>query len=464
VKSGKVLAGDFVPPWDESPHALEQGRNYLLAAPKWLGGSVSFGLESMRLLMKTLGDPQDTFKSIHIAGTNGKGSTSVILAAILAQQGERIGLTTSPSLSSDSERIVVDGLPVTENLLHGAAYCIKKATDGLGISLSHFELITSCAFLIFAAMRVDYAVVEVGLGGRLDATNVLSRPEITIITSIGYDHVDILGGDIRSIATEKSGIIKQSVPLLTGEHDNEACKAIEVVAHARSAPMSVYSKDFSVCFAVNKSGESELIYSDNVTKDTLKTASFGLKGAYQDKNYALAIKAALMLGVSFEHIYKGLESVRWPGRFEIVTKGNVQIIIDGAHNEQGISALTSSLDNLKIGSVHLVFGASADKEWKRFISKLDSYVVRYYLVAAQGGRFADTNAIEAYIQEVSIKPVVNWGNNCDEGIKAAILVAEREATLSGVHQSVLVTGSLYLLGTIRSALSLPFGPLWRVAR
>ena len=227
------------------PTVGHEGLKYLSSLAPWKGKG-GFTLDKMRALMAELGNPQDTYHSVHIAGTNGKGSVTVALAAMAGAAGFRTGMTISPHLGTMNERIVIDGAPITDELLDIQATKVAEAQERLNIELSFFEGITACAFLAFHAVGVDWAILEVGLGGRLDATNVVRSPRACVIVSIDFDHQDILGPTLECIASEKAGIIKPRAPVYVGSVSKEARDVIYARARSLDAPIYFVGQDFSL--------------------------------------------------------------------------------------------------------------------------------------------------------------------------------------------------------------------------
>ena len=252
------------------------------------------GLERTKKLADALGNPQNFYRTIHVTGTNGKGSVCAMLAEILKAHGLRVGLFTSPHLESYCERIKIDGENISEK-------------DFSGVEATHFETLTLAAFEFFKVRKVDAAVVEVGLGGTFDSTNIIS-PELCIITTVALDHENILG-DLNSIARNKAGIIRPNVPTVTGA-SGEPLEIIRAVAKEKNSPL----------------------YEIGTGNWGLGTGLLSLKGEYQKFNAAIAIKAAQLLGVDDEKIFAALARVKWPGRFEVIKNSSGVVVIDGAHN------------------------------------------------------------------------------------------------------------------------------------
>ncbi|MBQ4494179.1 MAG: bifunctional folylpolyglutamate synthase/dihydrofolate synthase, partial [Selenomonadaceae bacterium] len=272
---------------------------------------VKEGLKRIKALAEALGNPQNAYRTIHVAGTNGKGSVCAMLAEMLKAQGLTVGLFTSPHLESYCERIKINGANIPEDDFAEMIFRVKTCN----VEATHFEVLTAAAFLYFKVRAVDVAVIEVGLGGTLDSTNIIT-PELSIITNIALDHENILG-DLEGIARNKAGIIKPNVPTVTG---------------AQGKPLEIIR-------AVAKEKNSAL---HEVTAPA--NVKINLRGEYQKMNAAIAIKAAQVLGIDGAAIEAGLARVQWAGRFEVVDTAAGVVVIDGAHNPNGAAALRQSLD------------------------------------------------------------------------------------------------------------------------
>ncbi len=314
---------------------FEQAMEYLNTVQN---RNIAPGLAPVRALLFGLGDPQEAFSCIHIAGTNGKGSTAAMLEAVLRQAGIRTGLFTSPYLYDISERIQIDGKPIDRHSFATLTEAVRQAEEAAGIQAGYFAFLTALCFLYFRQQRVRLAVVEVGLGGRLDPTNVLQAPEAVIITHIGLDHTAILGDTVEAIAAEKGGIIKYGCPVVLQAQEDAPMQVIARMAAGRHAPLHV--TDALASSVIN--GRLCVEYND-------QTVPLGVSGAYQAKNAAAVIKTVEVLQkqgwrISEQALYSGLQNAAWAGRFEqIKTVGTNPVIFDGAHNPQGMEALTCSL-------------------------------------------------------------------------------------------------------------------------
>ena len=310
-----------------------------------------FGLERMEAILALRGNPHLVCPVIHLAGTNGKGSTLAHLRSLLEVRGLRVGVFSSPYLVTFNEQIGINGVPISDKDLEDylALYrdlLERNSSDQTLLGLTEFELITAMAFDYFAAEKPDVVIMEVGMGGRLDSTNVC-QPILTAITTIGLDHVALLGPDVASIAREKAGIIKEKIPVLLGRIELEAQEVIVQEAHRLSAPVEVLGQDFLVCYQESLAdGEVFTYQSQNRSEVQLKT---GLLGLYQVDNAGLALalcdaffqERGLSL-LSQDEIIQAWSQVQWPGRLEIISTQPL-IILDGAHNPHAVRPLIETL-------------------------------------------------------------------------------------------------------------------------
>ena len=310
-----------------------------------------FGLERMEAILALRGNPHLVCPVIHLAGTNGKGSTIAHLRSLLEVRGLRVGVFSSPYLVSFNEQIGINGVPISDKDLEDylALYrdlLERNSSDQTLLGLTEFELITAMAFDYFSAEKPDVVIMEVGMGGRLDSTNVC-QPILTAITTIGLDHVALLGPDVASIAREKAGIIKEKIPVLLGRIELEAQEVIVQEAHRLSAPVEVLGQDFLVCYQESLAdGEVFTYQSQNRSEVQLKT---GLLGIYQVDNAGLALalcdaffqERGLSL-VSQDEIIQAWSQLQWPGRLEIISTQPL-IILDGAHNPHAVRPLIETL-------------------------------------------------------------------------------------------------------------------------
>lgn len=316
-------------------------------------------LSNIQNLSTQLGDPQKTFKSIHVAGTNGKGSVSHMLASILAEAGYKVGLYTSPHLKDFRERIRINGEKIQEQAVVEFIELNKDFFERN--NLSFFEMSVGMAFQYFAQEKVDVAVVEVGLGGRLDSTNII-HPELSIITNIGYDHTQILGNSLPEIASEKGGIIKRNIPVVIGEFHSETFPVFQKIAKQLDAPLFLAEENLE------------------------KTFDSDLKGTYQQKNIATVLASinvlkSLGIDISKNAIIEGLKSVvkntGLRGRWEILQL-EPKVICDTAHNSEGLKYTMEQLQNENFDQMHIVFGVVNDKELSKIFPLLPRDAAYYF--------------------------------------------------------------------------------------
>ncbi len=402
------------------------------------------GLESTRALLRALGSPEEGLRTVHIAGTNGKGSTAAMIDSVMRASGYRTGLYTSPHLSDFGERIQVSGRPMERDALGRLAARVLGAAAGLrretGLEVTFFEAATAMAFLRFMEEGVDLAIMETGMGGRLDATNV-TRPLLTIITNVDIDHSACLGGTVEAIAAEKAGIIKRGVPLITGALSPEAAaiiskRAAEVGA---SQVLRLYGD-----FTFEDAGDEGIDYHGPGL--SLKGIEVGLCGAHQKQNAALAISALEVLGgfypaIDEAAIREGLKGVSWPGRLEEISR-EPRVILDCAHNPAGARALAKALGTALAPStpVTLVAGISADKDIKGIIGHLIPLARRVIFTEARTERAAHLGVLIEAAQALGMKSRGYGG--VAEAMGAAI-----KGLLPG--EVIVVAGSVFVVGEAR---------------
>ena len=300
---------------------------------------IKLGLEVITTLLNTLGNPHQQYKSIHIAGTNGKGSTAAFLAQILIEAGYKVGLYTSPHLIQFNERIKINGKDISELDLINLIAVIKEKAEKNNLQLTFFEFTTALAFFYFAQQKIDVAVVETGMGGRLDVTNVI-QPEVTIITNISLDHQQYLGETKEEIAAEKSGIIKDKAIVVTVEEDKEVLKIIEKKCMEKNAGL----------FLSDKAWPQEASLERQIFTVKGQEYTIHLLGEHQLQNAALAIKAASLLAergllISSYNIQEGFKKAYWPGRLEIICNEPL-VLVDCAHNLAGMQELARVIPSL----------------------------------------------------------------------------------------------------------------------
>lgn len=404
---------------------------YALEAAK----GMDFKLERVELALERLGQPHRRYPSVHIAGTNGKGSVAAMTHAMLSAAGYRVGLYTSPHLVQFTERIRVGDCDIAAAEVAELVTTIRSQVTSRGIDLTFFEFTTVMAFVHFAAEKVDAAVVEVGLGGRLDATNVID-PAVTVVTTIGFDHETYLGHTIPAIASEKGGIIKPGRPVVLGRVAPEAGAVLSAIARDRHSPLYAMGRDFHI--------ERGALPTYSGVRHRWPDLRLSLRGEFQHDNAATALAAIELLAPGFAvpeaAVRQGLATVQWPGRFEVVGTSPL-IIFDGAHNPAGTAALIHEAVPLLHGRyVRLIFAAMEDKQWlamARTLAPLAHEATVTNVLPPRG-------AAPARLAEV-FRPTIPTEIVDDPGL-AFRCVSGR----AGARDAILVTGSLYLIGAIHS--------------
>ena len=403
----------------------------------WLGSQL--GLFRMVELLEQLGNPEKQLKFIHVAGTNGKGSTCVMLSSILTAAGYKTGLYTSPYIQRFNERIQIDGTSISDEDLIAVTQQVKVHADEMTDPPTEFELVTVIGLLHFAQQGCDLVVLEVGLGGRLDATNVIPVPEVAVITPIGLDHTAELGGTLEKIAAEKAGIIKPAGWVILAPQEPEVEQVIVSTCMDRQAVL----KQVDICDAVPESSDLDGQW---FTYQNELRLHLPLLGAHQLQNAATALKTTTCLReagwlIPDSAIAAGLEAVRWPGRFELLHK-HPTVIVDGAHNPQGVQTLVDALSAyFPDKKITFVMGVMADKDYRSMIALTAPLAERYITVMPSNTRVLDSYELSVAIQE-SCDKVTLCGHPL-QGLRTALEQVSDE-------EVVCVFGSLYMIGEIRN--------------
>ena len=405
--------------------------------------------------MEAMGSPHTKYAVLHIAGTNGKGSVAAMSEAVLRAAGWKTGLYTSPHLEKLEERIRVSGRNIPSGKLSVRATEVFEkeeelyAGGQLGIRLTYFEFLTACAFLHFAEEMVEVAVIEVGLGGRLDATNIVS-PQACIITGVALDHQDLLGSTLTKIAGEKAGIIKPGVPVISGCRAPEARQVVSAQARLAEAPLLDIDKDCRTR-VVGERGSSVTI-DLKTPKRLYRRLPLALAGLHQARNAALAIAGLESLAdfpVTIADVRRGLGHTRWPGRLDEY-RARRRTLLEGAHNPEGARALRNHLIRCEYCDIHLVFGALNDKDITRMGGLLFSLARSVHLTPVANPRSADPASIAAAFPRFQARMRIH------PDARTALSAAWDECARGGL---VVVTGSLYLVGEllpiVRKAASRP---------
>jgi len=413
-------------------HSYDSAEKFLLSR-EFFG--MKLGLENITEFLESIGSPQNNYKTIHIAGTNGKGSTAVMLASILQKQGYKTGLFTSPHLISLRERVSINGRKIPKASVISYVDRYRKILSKR--KLSFFEVITAMALYYFDRINVDVAVIETGLGGRLDASNVL-QPEITITTDISKDHMEILGSSLSKIAYEKAGIIKPGVPHLIGMLPESARNVMVKRCKTKKAPMHILKKnEFKTYVTENKLDFISNGYS-------IKNIQPQMYGSHQLRNSALVIKAASILNenglkITKKAIRDGLAEAVWPGRFQVIErKTKPSLVFDVCHNTGGVTAFVESFKNRFPGKkVHLITGVVKRKEHQKMFDLLGQLTESFYLVPLATHRSSDIDELIGSI---------NWRGNTVIRHKSLHTAYKKVLRLCEKGDIIIVIGSHFLVG------------------
>ena len=419
---------------------------------------IKLGLEAMAMTLGRLGSPEKACPAVHVAGTNGKGSVCSMLRSIMTAAGYRTGLFTSPHLSSVRERFRIDEYYISEP---DFTRLMEKIRLSLGADkITYFECTTALAFSWFAENDCDLVILETGMGGRLDATNVIS-PLLSVITTISLDHEQYLGDTIEAVAFEKAGIIKAGVPLISGVTDPEAATVIEQRCQEKGAPIFVRSRDFRMEPAADESWG----YRTTDGSAALEDVPCGQGGAWQVDNTSCAVAAAVHLrGCGFRitdsHILAGLQRATWPGRMEYLEIENesisspsleepststVRFLLDGAHNPAGVEYLIEALrEQFSYAKLYVIWGAMGDKEYGEMLRRVAELADRLFLTRADSERSASPGELAAALGPGREKPAEQF----PEMTRALDAVLKRATP----NDLVVVAGSLYLVGEFRKLL------------
>lgn len=414
---------------------------------------IKFGLDNISRLMSALGDPHKSFFSVHVAGTNGKGSTSAIIASVLKSAGFRVGLFTSPHLISFTERIRIDGAMITESDVVNLAGEIREIVSGLeDFSPTFFEVVTALAMLYFKRKKIDIAVIEVGMGGRLDATNII-LPEVSVITGISHDHKDFLGDTLNEIAREKAGIIKERIPVVMSSQTSEVMEIIKEKTVESNAELFSYGKDFSSALNEETISGIRFDYYEGGAP-VIRDLFLPLTGEHQMQNASIAIKAAMILlmqrgnNISSNTIHQfirdGLNNVKWPGRLELIHE-DPPVVIDGAHNPAAAVALSAALKKVflkKYKTIILILGIMADKDLNGTMGPLLPLASEIIFTSPAYSRAA------APEQLAHVAGSLGFNNfRIEPSVKDALDRAMKQR-----DSLILVTGSFYTIGEAKEAL------------
>ena len=398
------------------------------------------GLERVKDLLSRMGNPEKEIAVIHVAGTNGKGSTCVMLAAVLKEAGYRTGLFTSPYLHSVLEYLQIDGNLVTEEEYVEIFEYVKTFAEKMQEPPTEFELSVAMAFAYYTRKHCDVLVMECGLGGRLDGTNVIERPLAAIITNIGIDHVGFLGDTLGQIAFEKAGIIKKNSDVVLYRQEKEAADVIMIKAEQEQA--NVYHADFDDLVKCSDSLEGQIFsYKDWINIE------LNLLGGFQIYNAALVLECVSLLSskgyqITEEHVRSAFKNVSWPARFEILSKEPL-IVADGGHNDQCISFVTDGIKTYFPGQkITFLTGVMADKDYPAIYDKLAPFAACFVAVKPENERALPTKELSSFLRKYGI-PVMD-SLDMEDALKIALEWTEPQGVIFAV-------GSLYMMDAFRKA-------------
>ncbi|WP_297517286.1 folylpolyglutamate synthase/dihydrofolate synthase family protein [uncultured Clostridium sp.] len=409
---------------------------------------MNFGLERVETMLSLLGNPEKNLKCIHIAGTNGKGSTTAMITSILKEEGYTIGMYTSPYLEEFEERIQINGVNIPKEKLAKLVTEIKEAIDEVvkrGFdNPTQFEIITALMFLYFSREKTDFVVLEVGLGGRLDATNVIN-PLISVIASISHDHMNILGNTITEIAGEKCGIIKNS-PVISYPQVEDAMKVVEDTCKLKKVELTKASLDSIKSVKANKESNTQLIEFNLNNRDII--VEHGLLGEHQVKNTLVALNvidkfSKIIKPIKDDTIKAGISKTKWIGRMEVM-RNEPLVVIDGAHNLDGIRSLKNSVKTyFNYKNIVLVLGILGDKEVEKMVSDISSISKTVILTEPHNDRAKNIDEMGECLENLD-KPYEKILDYKD-AYKRALEIANND-------DLILICGSLYMIGDMRKVI------------
>lgn len=403
---------------------------------KWQGSKP--GLSRTRLLLTALGHPERRLRFVHIAGTNGKGSTAACIASCLQAAGWRVGLYTSPYINRFNERLQVDGVPISDEELEALVNLIRPVADAMEDSPTEFELITALGMLYFLQAGCDIVVLEVGLGGTLDSTNVIPAPEAAVITALGLDHTAVLGDTIQQVAQAKAGIIKAGCPVISYGGIPEADEVIAAACQEQGA--TLYPVDFSQLTLLPSD-----LHGSRFSFGALEDLTLPLLGSYQPKNAALAITTLKVLDergwhISDTAIRQGLATVQWPGRFELLRE-SPPFLLDGSHNPHGMQATAQSLrDRFPGQQFTFLISVMADKDVDGILTPILPLAKEFVAVRANLPRAMEAEALANRIRSLGGR--AQAAASIEQGLDLAL-------ELAGPEGGICALGTLYFSGDVR---------------
>lgn len=411
---------------------------------------IKLGLKNISGLLSIFDNPHLKTKVIHIAGTNGKGSTAAVLHSILQRANYKVGLYTSPHLVSFQERMKINSGYITQDevcaLLKRLKPAIQKIAHTEGYNHpTFFEVITTMAFLYFYEKDVDFAIMEVGLGGRLDATNVC-KPLVSVITHLSFDHMAQLGNTLSEIAAEKGAIIKENTAIISGQQLPEAAQIIGRIAQEKKAPLYIYGEQFKAVL------ENSLLRGNYFKYSGIYQDIIGLfvplAGEYQLENASLAIAAAELLNnngfnINKESIVEGVRNVQWLGRFEIIREKPL-VILDGAHNPDGVTQFMKNLKKLiPDKNIIAILGVFQDKDFSAIVKTITTQINQVILTMADNPRATPTTVLMEEVRQYMDKRHISETDNVVAAIDKALQIARED-------EVIIITGSLYTVGEAKA--------------
>ncbi|WP_315070240.1 folylpolyglutamate synthase/dihydrofolate synthase family protein [uncultured Clostridium sp.] len=426
----------------------DEAMNYISSVGKF--GS-NYGLERTFRILELLGNPHEKLKMIHIAGTNGKGSTTAMITKVLRGYGYKVGMYTSPYLEEFEERIQINGENIEKDklvkLLEQVKVAIKKVIEEGFEHPTEFEIITALMFFHFYNEKVDYAVIEVGLGGRLDSTNVII-PKVSVITSISLDHVNILGDNLKDIAKEKAGIIKEKVPVVLYPQEKDAEEVVLKASKEKNSKIYLLKKEDCRLIDIN----NDKLYQNVEVKSIKNTYNIKLPllGEHQILNLSVALNTIETLFekeniiINRELIEKSLEDVKWIGRLEVLRK-KPTVVVDGAHNIDGIRALRKNVEKyFKYKKLYLLLGILADKQVKEMVKEITPIAEKVYALTPHSDRAELCEDLKKEILEYNSNTVAL--ESYEEAFELTLKEAEED-------DLILISGSLYMIGDMRKIIN-----------
>jgi len=400
---------------------------------------IKLELDTISNILNLLDNPEKKYNIVHVAGTNGKGSTATYIASILQVAGFKTGVYTSPHLVRFNERIAINGRDISNDDVVNAYEAVHKVDIGER-KATFFEITTAMGFYHFAKENVQWAVIETGMGGRFDATNII-KPKVSVITNLSIEHTEYLGNTIKALAKEKGGIIKTGTPVVTGVSQPSGLKVIKNIAKEKLSEIYIYKKDFSA-----RKNSRQQYYTYKGLKQNFNHLIKPLPGAHQKENLSLALAACEVIFDNLDEklVKKGLATTKWPGRLEHI-QDQPLVIIDGAHNLKAARVLGKYLSStLKNRKLTLVLGILDDKPYEKMVESLVPCADTIIITKAKIDRSLETSVLKKAVQNITKKRVI-----IIENVKDAVTHA---IDISRDEDAICIAGSLYVAGEAREQL------------